>query len=187
MAAAALVVALVAALTTWAVTSGSSPDRSHAARGATATTVPAEVTTPGAPVGGTPAPGFTLRTLDGHPISLAQLAGHPVLVNFWASWCDQCRHEFPLLAAAQRRHRAQGLRIVGIASQDIESDARSFANHEHASWTLAFDTDNAVGDAYGVRALPQSFFIRRDGTIASRLFGLTSERELEGDLRRIVS
>jgi cytochrome c biogenesis protein CcmG, thiol:disulfide interchange protein DsbE len=185
VAAAALIVAAVGGVTAWAVTSGSSAGRSRTAPAVT-TTAPAEVTAPGAPVGGTPAPAFSLRTLDGHRVSLAQLAGHPVLVNFWASWCDQCRHEFPLLAAAQRRHRALGLEIVGIASQDIESDARSFAQHQHASWTLAYDTDNAVGAAYGVRALPQSFFIRRDGTIASRLFGLTSQRELEGDLRRIL-
>ena len=144
------------------------------------------MTTPGAPTGGTPAPAFTLQTLDGHAVSLAQLAGHPVLVNFWASWCDQCRHEFPLLAAAQRRHQAQGLVIVGIASQDIESDARGFAKREHAGWTLVFDADNSVSGAYGVRALPQTFFIRSDGTIASRLFGLTSQRELEGELRGIL-
>ena len=185
MAGAAVVVVAVVGLTVWAATSGSSPGRSRTAAGAPST-APSAVTTPGAPSGGTPAPAFTLRTLDGHQVSLAQLAGHPVLVNFWASWCDQCRHEFPLLAAAQRRHHAQGLVIVGIASQDIESDARSFARHEHANWTLAFDTDNAVGDAYGVRALPQTFFIRPDGTIASRLFGLTSQRELEGELREIL-
>ena len=176
----------VAGLTIWAVSSGSS-GRSDASSTTTTSTVLPAVTAPGAPAQGTPAPLFTLRTLDGHQVSLAQLAGHPVLVNFWASWCDQCRSEFPLLAAATSRHRAQGLVVVGIASQDIESDARSFARREHARWTLAFDVDNAVGDSYGVRALPQTFFIRRDGTIASRLFGLTSQRELEGDLRRILA
>jgi cytochrome c biogenesis protein CcmG/thiol:disulfide interchange protein DsbE len=185
--AAAVVIAGVVGLTVWAVTSGSSASRSAGVSGATSTAPPSAVTTPGAPVGGTPAPAFTLRTLDGHQVSLAQLAGHPVLVNFWASWCNECRHEFPLLAAAQQRYRAQGLTIVGIASQDIESDARSFAKHEHAGWTLAFDADNTVSGAYGVRALPQTFFIRRDGTIASRLFGLTSQRELDGDLRAILA
>ncbi|HSO96616.1 MAG TPA: redoxin domain-containing protein [Acidimicrobiia bacterium] len=185
VAAAALIVAVVIGLTAWAVRSGSSP-RATSAATATPSSAPSAVTTPGAPVGGTPAPGFTLQTLDGRPVSLAQLAGHPVLVNFWASWCAECRHEFPLLAAAQQQHHAQGLVIVGIASQDIASDARSFAQHEHARWTLLFDTDNTVSGAYGVRALPQTFFIRRDGTIASRLFGLTSQHELEGDLRGIL-
>jgi cytochrome c biogenesis protein CcmG, thiol:disulfide interchange protein DsbE len=179
-----VVIAAVGGLTAWAVTSGSSSPRT--AGGNTTSTAPSAVTTPGAPVGGTPAPAFALQTLDGHPVSLAQLAGHPVLLNFWASWCNQCRHEFPLLAAARRAHQAQGLVVVGIASQDIVSDARHFADQEHARWTLAFDGDNAVSAAYGVRALPQTFFIRRDGTIASRLFGLTSQRELEGDLRGIL-
>jgi peroxiredoxin len=182
---AAVVVAAVVGVTVWSVTSGSSPGRSDAA-GMAPASVPSGVTTSGAPGRGAQAPAFTLRTLDGHQVSLAQLVGHPVIVNFWASWCDQCRHEFPLLAAAQRRHGPQGLQIVGIASQDIESDARTFAAREHARWTLAFDVDNTVSGTYGVRALPQTFFVRRDGTIASRLFGLTSERELEGDLQRIL-
>jgi cytochrome c biogenesis protein CcmG/thiol:disulfide interchange protein DsbE len=185
VAVAAMVVGAVVGLTVWAVTSSSSPGRSDTARTATST-APPPVTAPGAPGGGAPAPGFVLRTLDGRHVSLAALVGHPVLLNFWASWCDQCRHEFPLLAAATRRYRAEGLEIVGIASQDIESDARAFAKRERANWTLAFDTDNAVTDAYGVRALPQTFFIRRDGTIASRLFGLTSARQLEGDLRALL-
>lgn len=185
VAVATLVVAVVVGLTAWAVSSGSS-SRTTGVSHVAPSTAPTAVTTPGAPGGGTPAPGFTLQTLDGHPVSLAQLAGHPVLLNFWASWCDECRHEFPLLAAAQQQHHAQGLVIVGVASQDIASDARSFAQHEHARWTLLFDADNTVSGAYGVRALPQTFFIRPDGTIASRLFGLTSQRELEGDLRGIL-
>lgn len=181
---AALVVAAVVALTIWAVSSGSSGP--SGAAGTATSTAPPAVTAPGAPGRGTAAPGFALRSLDGHPVSLTQLAGHPVVVNFWASWCDQCRREFPLLATAQRRHAAQGLVVVGIASQDIESDSRAFARREHARWILAFDVDNTVSVAYGVRALPQTFFIRRDGTIASRLFGLTSQHELEGDLRGIL-
>lgn len=180
-----IVVAAVAGVTVWVATSASSSGSGNASPVSTTAPLPA-VTAPGAPDRGTAAPAFTLRTLDGHPVSLAQFAGHPVVVNFWASWCDQCRHEFPLLASAQARHRAQGLEVVGIASQDIESDARAFARREHAGWILAFDADNTVSGAYGVRALPQTFFIRADGTIASRLFGLTSQQELEGDLQRIL-
>ena len=100
-----------------------------------------------------------------------------------ASFRDWLRE---LVTETLRRALGLALVVVGIASQDIESDARRFAQQEHARWTLAFDGDNAVSAAYGVRALPQTFFIRRDGTIASRLFGLTSQRELEGDLRGIL-
>jgi len=176
-----VVVAVVGGVTAWAITSGGSP---RASTGATHTAAPP---TPTASSGrGTPAPPFTLSTLSGGRVSLAQLAGHPVLVNFWASWCHPCRQEFPLFGAAQARHRAQGLTIVGISYQDIPDDARRFVREEHASWTFARDDDGAVAAAYGVRPVPETFFIRPDGTLAGRVLGITSTRQLEASLRQIL-
>ncbi len=180
------VLVVVGAVTAWAVTSGSSPRAASGVSSAPPSSAPTAVTTPGAPTGGTPAPAFSLTTLHGGHVSLASLAGHPVLVNFWASWCNPCRREFPLLAATLTRHRAQGLEIVGVGYQDIVSDAQTFASQQHASWILARDDDGAVAAAYGVRAIPQTFFIRVDGTIASRLYGISSAGELEAQLRPIL-
>jgi len=182
---AAIVVAAVGAVTGWAVASGS-PHRA-----ATSTSRRAAIPTPssGAPSGtppGTAAPTFSLPTLDGGHVSLARLAGHPVVVNFWASWCHPCRQEFPLLRAALARHRPQGLVIVGVSFQDIPSDARAFVRQEHADWTFATNDDGAVAAAYGVRPVPETFYVRRDGTLAGRRFGITSAHELERDLTAIL-
>jgi cytochrome c biogenesis protein CcmG/thiol:disulfide interchange protein DsbE len=181
---AAVVVAVVGAVTGWAVASGSTHRAATSSHRATIPTPSSGA--PSATPPGSPAPAFSLPTLDGGHVSLARLAGHPVVVNFWASWCHPCRQEFPLLRAALARHRPQGLVIVGVSYQDIPSDARAFVRQEHADWAFATDDDGAVAAAYGVRPVPETFYVRRDGTLAGRRFGITSAHELEQDLTSIL-
>lgn len=142
---------------------------------------------PGAPEVGQPAPDFQLPRLDGRgTIRLSELRGRPVVVNFWASWCNPCRQEFPLLRAARAKHRRAGLEVIGISYRDIPSDARAFARSENATWPLARDPGGAVAAGYGVRAIPQTFFVGRDGIVAARVFGLTSARDLDDTLAEIL-
>jgi len=173
-------------VTGWAVASGSTHSAPTSARRGPAAPAPSAGAPSDTPAGSA-APGFSLPTLDGRHVALAQLAGHPVVVNFWASWCHPCRQEFPLLRAALARHRPEGLVIVGVSFQDIPSDARAFVRQEHADWIFATDADGAVAAAYGVRPVPETFYIRRDGTLARRRFGITSSHELEQDLQTILS
>jgi cytochrome c biogenesis protein CcmG/thiol:disulfide interchange protein DsbE len=135
---------------------------------------------------GEPAPQFRLRGLDGGCVDLADLRGHPVVINFWASWCFPCREEMPILRDAYAKYHDDGLEIVGIPYRDIDSDARAFAKQYGATWLLGRDVDSATADAYGVRPIPQSIFIRRDGTIASRLRGMT-RAEFHAELQRILA
>lgn len=175
------VVLAVGALTAWAVASGGDDPGGGRRPGA-----PATVVGPGSLQVDTRVPDFDLPGLDGGRVRLSGLRGRPVVVNFWASWCNPCRREFPLLRDARRRHRAQGLEVVGITYQDIPSDSRRFARSRDARWPLAVDDGGAVARAYGVRAVPQTFFVRRDGTLATRTFGITSAAALEDDLSSIV-
>jgi cytochrome c biogenesis protein CcmG/thiol:disulfide interchange protein DsbE len=140
----------------------------------------------GSPDIGAPAPDFTLTGLDGKPVRLSDYRGRPVVVNFWASWCNPCRREFPLLAAARAAHRKDGLEVIGVSYRDIPSDARAFAADKGATWPLARDDDQVVANAYGVRAVPQTFFVDRDGVVRERLFGITSAAELEQNLASIT-
>jgi len=150
------------------------------------TTRPGAVTGSGGDVG-SPAPDFRLPALDGHGnVSLADLRGRPVIVNFWASWCHPCRQEFPLLKQALRDHRAQHLAVIGVTYQDIPSDSRSFVKRQGASWPQGVDDGGAVASAFGVRGIPQSFFVRPDGTIAARVFGVTTESALADPLAKLL-
>jgi len=117
---------------------------------------------------GDQAPDFQLATLDGATVRLSDLRGTPVVLNFWASWCEPCRAEFPLI---RKNHAAAGdaFALVGVDTDDIRSDGRRFATDERARWPNGFDADGAVAKAYGVIGKPQTFFIGADGTIAARV------------------
>ncbi|HZJ26957.1 MAG TPA: TlpA disulfide reductase family protein [Acidimicrobiia bacterium] len=132
---------------------------------------PSEASVAGVATVGSVAPDFDLPRLraDGS-VHLADLRGRPVVVNFWASWCIPCRKEFPMLERARRKYRDRGLVIIGVDFRDIAADAKAFANGEGATWSLVTDPGREAALAYGVRGIPQTFFIRPDGTIAERYF-----------------
>jgi cytochrome c biogenesis protein CcmG, thiol:disulfide interchange protein DsbE len=182
--------ALVTGATVWAVSAGGGNVGNGATSEASAGGVRCRTTVAnnaGDALVGHAAPLFTLPSLDGRCIDLSKYRGRPVVMNFWASWCHPCRQEFPLLRAARARHAADGLVMIGVVHQDIADDARQFANEEHATWPMLFDGNNTVSAEYGVKPIPQTFFIRRDGTIAARVFGLSSRRQLEHELTRIIN
>jgi peroxiredoxin len=172
------VVALVAA-GTWVAVDNSSPPR-----GSTVPTLGAA----GGPRVGDVAPDFALPTLAGGTVRLSDFRGRPVVLNFWAHWCTPCRQEFPLLRAALRRHRDDGLVLVGVDTKDIESRARSFVAKQHAAWPMVLDPDGTLAEAYGIEPIPQTFFIRADGTIAQRVYqGFTDRRDLEHQIALVIT
>jgi len=134
----------------------------------------AALSVPGLAERGDPAPDFRATGLDGAPVRLSELRGRPVVINFWASWCHPCRQEFPVL----REIHDDGTSVIGVVFDDIASDARAFADEMDATWQMALDEDGTIARAYGVRGIPQTFFVASDGTIADRLYRFTSEEAL---------
>jgi peroxiredoxin len=130
------------------------------------------------------APGFSLRSLDGRTVSLADFAGQPLGVNFRGAWCEQCRLELPLLAEMHRRYPA--VPIVGILFQEDPEVGRAAAERGSATWPTLVDPDGRVAAAYGVESAPATFFVRPDGTIVGDLLGPVSTGILEKQFQRIV-
>ena len=188
--AALVVVLVVAAVTAFAVGSGgdsgpSKPSSAQPSSGSGGVT-PSVDTSSSAEVG-KPAPAFVLKTLDGRSVSLASLRGRPVIVNFWASWCNPCRHEFPQLRSTLEQYRRDRLAVVGISFQDIDADARRFAEEQHANWPLAVDVDGRAAKAYGVRYVPTTYFITPGGVVADQVFGqLPTGRDYQTSLSKIL-
>jgi len=175
----------VAGITTFVVSPSDDDAAPPSTAGPTCRATVAEATA--APASGDVAPAFALPGLDGGCVRLDDLRGRPVIINFWASWCSPCRDEFPLLRAAYEDHaESDGLEVIGITYRDIPFDSRRFAEEEGADWALAIDDDQRAAQTYRVTAIPQTLFVRRDGTISARIYGPFSTRELDAALREIL-
>ena len=135
---------------------------------------------------GDSAPTFDLPGLHVGCVRSAAVEGAPTIINFWASWCNPCRREFPRLQIAFDEYRADGLEIVGVTYRDIESDAVAFADDQGADWLLAHDEGEVVAKAYGVNTIPQTFFIDARGRITGHVFGTLTQQELDAEVRKLL-
>jgi thiol-disulfide isomerase/thioredoxin len=125
------------------------------------------------------APLFSVPTADGGTFSLdTHLAtdGRPVFLNLWASWCFPCRSEMPAINAASMNH--PDVAFIGVAVQDIRSEADKFLTEIGVAYTIGFDENNEVDDGYRPLGLPASYIISSDGVILERIFGEVTEEDL---------
>jgi cytochrome c biogenesis protein CcmG/thiol:disulfide interchange protein DsbE len=113
-----------------------------------------------------PAPGFRLPRIDveGH-LSLASLRGKGVVVNFWASWCIPCKEEAPVLEQTWRRHRDEGLVVLGVDAQDFKGDARAFMRKHGVSYPVVHDGKGSTLGRWGVTGFPETFCVDRRGRL----------------------
>ena len=128
-----------------------------------------------------PAPELVGGVLVPPAVSLAALRGAPVVVTFWASWCDPCRREAPDLARFARE-RPGGAHLVGVNYQDRKSDALAFVREFDWRFSNVRDPTGKLGDRYGIPGLPTTYVIDTRGRIAARLTGA----QTVADLRRAV-
>src|SRR5438270_12691844 len=141
---------------------------------------------------GKPAPAFALKDLDGSPVSLSGLKGHPTLITFWATWCVPCRDELPLIRDEYLAHHTEGLEVVAIDWGDESADTvRRFWTGLKLQPAPYLDPDGRAATAYGVTlsstGLPGSILVARDGTVSSyEPFPLTKEF-LDPALTKILS
>ncbi len=108
-------------------------------------------------------PDFNGLTVDGQKVSLASLSGRVVLLNFWATWCLECRSEMPAFDRLHREFSAQGLKVVGINAREETSTIREYAKELGLTFPLILDPKGTINTAYGVIGLPTTFLIGRDG------------------------
>jgi cytochrome c biogenesis protein CcmG, thiol:disulfide interchange protein DsbE len=132
-----------------------------------------------------PAPDFTLESLDGgETISLSDYRGKAVVLNFWASWCQPCKQEAPLLQKAWERHRDEGLVVLGVDAQDLKSDARRFVERYGLTYPILHDRNGVTLGRFGYSGFPETWFVDREGRlVGEHVVGEFSEEQLEENIR----
>jgi cytochrome c biogenesis protein CcmG/thiol:disulfide interchange protein DsbE len=130
------------------------------------------------------APDFELRALDGRRIGLSDFRGRVVLVNFWATWCAPCRVEMPWLSEFSLRYRDQGLTVLGISVDDGGRErVAKFLGERSVRYPILLNDGNVDQRFGGVRFLPQTFFVGRDGRIIRRVYGIRTHADFEADVQ----
>jgi peroxiredoxin len=129
----------------------------------------------------------TLIDLDGKQFRTSDFRGKVLLVNFWAAWCAPCAEEIPQFVGLQNKYRDQGLQIVGVSVEDVESVLRSFCLKNHVNYPV-IPGDQKVADSFGgVLGLPTTFLIGKDGVVYRKYSGATDFAVLEHDFLPLLA
>jgi len=143
----------------------------------------------GANLRGKDAPAFTLSDVSGKKVSLAEFKGHPVIVNFWATWCGPCKLEMPWFQEFSAKYKGQGLEILGLSQDDGASpdDVAAAAKRIGVTYTILMP-DEAVAKKYGgVDYLPETFYIDREGKVVDVTAGAPSKDQMEALIRKTIA
>jgi peroxiredoxin len=125
------------------------------------------------PKEGFTAPDFTLELLEGGEITLSDLRGNPVIINFWATWCGPCREEMPAIEKVYRDYKDLGLVVIGLnlTSQDTEQAVTAFIQEFDLTFPIALDRNASTSYKYQLKGLPTTYFINSQGVIQSVVVG----------------
>ncbi|MBP2016814.1 peroxiredoxin [Symbiobacterium terraclitae] len=137
---------------------------------------------------GTPAPDFALETLDGDAVvRLSDLAGQPVVINFWATWCPPCRKEMPDFQQVYDKYKEMGLRFYAVNVGESRVAVRDFAERLGVDFPILIDADESAQRAYRILPIPATFFIDRDGIIRGVYQYQMSLPQIEAEVGRLLA
>lgn len=156
--------------------------------GAVAFTLSTLVASVQAATPGQAAPDFELRGEGGTTVKLSSLKGKVVYLDFWASWCGPCRQSFPWMNDLQAKYANRGLQVLGVNLDAKDADAQKFLAETSGKFMLAFDNKGATPKLYGVKGMPTSYLIDRDGRVVHEHMGFspTKAASLEKEIEKLL-
>ena len=129
---------------------------------------------------------FSLKLMAGGTLTLSELRGKAVMVDFWSSWCPPCRQEAPVLAEVYLEYEGLPVEFVGVDIWDVPSAAQEHIDRYNVPYPNGIAADGIIVINYGVTGLPEKFFISPEGTIVKKFVGPMSPSKLRGILNDMV-
>ena len=133
------------------------------------------------------APDFTITSFEGETLTLSDLRGQVVVINFWASWCIPCRDETPYLEWNWRIYQDKGVIFIGIDFQDTIKEALAFIDEFDVTYFTGPDIGSKIAKAYNLQGLPQTFFIAKNGEINGVIIGELLPPQLEEKIDELLA
>lgn len=133
------------------------------------------------------APDFTLITFDGGEITLSDLTGQVVVINFWASWCPPCRDEAAYLESTWREYKDRDVVFIGIDYVDTDAEALAYIEEFDITYPNGPDLGTRISQAFRIRGVPETFFVAKDGTLRGVKVGPLFPPELEDRLEELLA
>lgn len=138
------------------------------------------------------APDFTLTLFEGYEydgrsqVTLSELRGKVVVINFWAEWCLECKREAEILEATWRAYREKGVVFLGVDWVDVETEARKYLTRYRITYPNGPDLGSRIGQYYGLTGVPETFFIDKSGKVDFFKLGPLTESELISRLDELL-
>ncbi len=133
------------------------------------------------------APDFTLTSFDGETLTLSELQGQVVIINFWASWCPPCREEAPYLEATWRKYKDQGVVFIGVDYVDTEVEARAYMEEFDITYFNGPDVGTRISYDYNMQGVPETFYIAKNGEIRGVKIGPLYPPELDQKIEELLA
>lgn len=131
---------------------------------------------------------FSLKDMNGATVALASYKGRPLVINFWATWCPPCKLEIPWFIDFKNRFNGQGLEILGVSIDDPAPELRTFAAEYKMNYPvlLGLDQEKMLATYEAEVTVPVTWFIKRDGTVLSRVIGINTKEYFASQIQAII-
>ena len=135
---------------------------------------------------GQQSPAFSLPDINGSDVNFADYTGKVILIRFWTLECSACEKEMPELDNLYKTYKDKGLAILAVNVRQLKEPVTRFAEDHHLSYPVLLDTYSKIASLYGIRGVPASFIISKDGKVAEKIYGEVDNKTIESLIVKLL-